>query len=322
VPSEHYARGFHPTATVGAFGAAAAAARIFGLTPEGVASALGIAGSQAAGSMQFMDNGAWNKRFHVGAAAQNGLIAATLARNGYLGASAAIEGEKGFLRAYAPNPDPQLAIAGLGESFETMAIALKPYSGCRLVHAAIDATLQLRNQHAIVPWQIEDFAIGLSQLALDITGFPEEQKRRPRNIVESQFSMHMCAAIALHQGSLTWADYENLWQDPGILKLCDRIGVYHDPEVQADYPERLSGRVRITAAGVVHEAKIDIPSGEPERFLSADEIIEKFAGLVAGHLARDQIAAITDLALRAETLTNVRQLGTATLPGALAAAAE
>ena len=322
VPSEHYARGFHPTATVGAFGAAAAAARIFGLTPEGVASALGIAGSQAAGSMQFMDNGAWNKRFHVGAAAQNGLIAATLARNGYLGASAAIEGEKGFLRAYAPNPDPQLAIAGLGESFETMAIALKPYSGCRLVHAAIDATLQLRNQHAIVPSQIEDVAIGLSQLALDITGFPEEQKRRPRNIVESQFSMHMCAAIALHQGSLTWADYENLWQDPGILKLCDRIGVYHDPEVQADYPERLSGRVRITAAGVVHEAKIDIPSGEPERFQSADEIIEKFAGLVAGHLARDQIAAITDLALRAETLTNVRQLGTATLPGALAAAAE
>ena len=321
VPAQHYARGFHPSATVGAFGAAAAAARIFGLSPAGVASALGIAGSQAAGSMQFMDNGAWNKRFHVGAAAQNGLIAATLARQGFLGASAAIEGEKGFLAAYAPNPDPQLAIAGLGDKFETMAIALKPYSGCRLVHAAIDATLQLRKQHAIVPQQIEAVTIGLSQLALDITGFPEAQKRRPRNVVESQFSMHLCAAIALHQGSLSWADYERFWQDADILMLCDRISVYHDTEVQTDYPERLSGRARITAAGVTYETKIDVPSGEPERFMNAGEINEKFAGLVAGHVTNDQIASITGLALRAETLTQARDLGTATLPDGLVVAA-
>ena len=314
VPSEHYARGFHPTATVGVFAAAAAAARVFGLTPDGVANALGLAGSQAAGSMQFMDNAAWNKRFHVGAAAQNGLIAAVLACQGYLGAGAAIEGEKGFLNAYAPNPVPERAVAGLGEHYETMAIALKPYSGCRMVHAAIDATLQLREAHRLAPESVESVSIGLSQLALDITGFPQAQKRRPRSIVESQFSMHMCAAIALSQGSLTWANYETLWQDADILSLCDRVSVYHDAEVQEDYPERLSGRVRIRAAGATHELKIDVPSGEPEQFLSAAEIQNKFAGLVAGHVPDNQIASIAELALRTETLADVRELTTSTLP--------
>src|SRR5690606_18361350 len=79
-PTAHYARGFHPTATAGVFGAAAAAGRIFGLDAQQVASAFGVAASQAAGSLQFLVNGAWNKRFQVGAAAMNGLIAASLAR--------------------------------------------------------------------------------------------------------------------------------------------------------------------------------------------------------------------------------------------------
>ena len=313
VPSAHYQRGFHPTATVGVFAAAAAAARIFGLAPDGVASALGLAGSQAAGSMQFMDNGAWNKRFHVGAAAQNGVIAATLARHGYFGASAAIEGSNGFLNAYAPEPKPELALDGLGERYETLSIALKPYPACRLVHAAIDALLELRAQNGLVADRATAVEIGLSQMAIDITGHPQDIKRNPRNIVESQFSAHLCAAIALSQGSLTWADFENLWHDPRVLDLCKRISVYHDPDVQADYPERLSGRVRITVDGATYERKIDIPSGEPERFLDAEEIGEKFRGLVTGHIPGDQIVAISELALRADQLTSVRDLTLSTL---------
>ena len=103
---DHYQRGFHPTATCGAFGAAAAAARVFGLDAERVASAFGIALSQSAGSLQFLANGAWTKRFQVGWAAMAGLTAATLAREGFKGAADAIEGRHGFLRAYAPSPDP------------------------------------------------------------------------------------------------------------------------------------------------------------------------------------------------------------------------
>ena len=98
----HYARGYHPTATCGVFGAAAAAARVFGLDAGGVESALGIALSQSAGSLQFLVNGAWTKRFQVGWAAQAGLVAATLAREGFKGATDSLSGRHGFLSTYAP----------------------------------------------------------------------------------------------------------------------------------------------------------------------------------------------------------------------------
>src|ERR1700749_2617775 len=82
---EHYDRGFHPTATCGAFGAAAAAARVFGLSAEQIEGALGTVLSQCAGSLHFLVNGAWTKRFQVGWAACNGLMAATLVREGFKG---------------------------------------------------------------------------------------------------------------------------------------------------------------------------------------------------------------------------------------------
>ena len=82
-PTSHYARGFHPTATAGTYGAAAAAGKLFGLSKDQIISAFGVSGSQAAGSLQFLVNGAWNKRYQVGAAAMNGVIAATLARNDF-----------------------------------------------------------------------------------------------------------------------------------------------------------------------------------------------------------------------------------------------
>ena len=82
-PSEHYQQGFHPTATCGVFGAAAAAGRILALSPDQVESAFGLCGSQAAGSMQFLADGSWNKPFHTGYAAMSGLIAANLAQQGF-----------------------------------------------------------------------------------------------------------------------------------------------------------------------------------------------------------------------------------------------
>src|SRR5690606_40306027 len=96
-PTSHYARGFHPTATAGTFGAAAAAAKLYRLPAERIAAAFGVSGSQAAGSLQFLENGAWNKRFQVGAAAMNGVIAATLAQQDFLGASEPVEGRYGLL---------------------------------------------------------------------------------------------------------------------------------------------------------------------------------------------------------------------------------
>src|SRR5688572_7704978 len=126
-PAAHYDRGFHPTATCGAFGAAAAAGRLLGLDADGCADAFGIVLSMSAGSMQYLVNGAWTKRSHVGHAAMCGLIAATLAREGYKGASDALEGKWGFLHAYAPSAEAAKVVDALGRRWETLRIAVKPY---------------------------------------------------------------------------------------------------------------------------------------------------------------------------------------------------
>ncbi|MDB5573050.1 MAG: hypothetical protein JWR79_207, partial [Tardiphaga sp.] len=146
-PTSHYARGFHPTATAGTYGAAAAAAKLFGLTAGQIVSAFGVSGSQAAGSLQFLVNGAWNKRYQVGAAAMNGVIAATLARHDFLGSSESVEGKHGLLVGYSDDAHPDKAVAGLGTIYETMKIGVKPYPSCRYTHAAIDALIAMRREH-------------------------------------------------------------------------------------------------------------------------------------------------------------------------------
>src|SRR5215831_17592885 len=148
-PEAHYRRGFHPTGTCGTFGATAAVARLWRLEARTLAQALGIAGSQAAGSMEFLATGAWTKRFHPGWAAHNGLIAAALAHQGFSGPETIIEGTAGFAQAYSQAPRPERVTQGLGTSFAILATAVKPHACCRYMQAPIDAILELVRTHHI-----------------------------------------------------------------------------------------------------------------------------------------------------------------------------
>ena len=154
-PTSHYARGFHPTATAGTYGAAAAAGKLFGLSETQLIAAFGVSGSQAAGSLQFLVNGAWNKRYQVGAAAMNGVVAATLARQGFVGATESVEGKHGLLVGYTDHADAAKAVAGLGRTYETLKIGVKPYPSCRYTHAALDAIIAMRREHNLTPDQIK-----------------------------------------------------------------------------------------------------------------------------------------------------------------------
>jgi len=150
-PTSHYAKGFHPTATAGTYGAAAAAAKLYKLNADQIVAAFGVSGSQAAGSLQFLVNGAWNKRYQVGAAAMNGVVAASLAREGFIGSTESVEGKHGLLAGYTDDAHPEKATAGLGKVFETMKIGIKPYPSCRYTHAAIDALIAMRREHNLTP---------------------------------------------------------------------------------------------------------------------------------------------------------------------------
>jgi len=301
-PPAHYDRGFHPTATCGVFGAAAAAGRIFCLSPERMASAFGIALSQAAGSMQFLADGAWTKRSHVGHAAMSGLIAATMASEGFRGPMEAFEGRRGFLRAYAPKPEPEKAAADLGQRWETMNIAVKPFPSCRFSHAPMDALIRLRQEHGIEAADVEAVEIGIAETGWNVIGTPDEAKQNPKNVVDGQFSMAFCAAVTLREGGLTWDDYPKHLADKKTLDLCRRIRCVPDPKAEAEYPRNLSGGARVTTKSGTVEAFVKVPKGEPSNFLTPEEQRAKFAGLVSPYLPPERVDELAGrlLAIRRE----------------------
>jgi 2-methylcitrate dehydratase PrpD len=276
-PTAHYARGFHPTATAGTFGAAAAAGKLLGLDAAGIASAFGVAASQAAGSLQFLVNGAWNKRYQVGAAAMNGLIAATLASEGFVGAADAIEGKHGFLRGYTDNPRLDMATAGLGTVYETLKIGMKPYPACRYTHAAVDGLLALRKENSWSPDDIVGVTVGLHRNGIILVGAPLEDKKRPRSVVEGQFSMPFAAAVALYKGSFGWDDYA-LLGNPEVDAIAALVDVHQDERLEG-LRHPFGAHISVQTAGGTFERHIADPSGEPDSFPDAAQIEDKFMTL-------------------------------------------
>jgi 2-methylcitrate dehydratase PrpD len=304
---EHYDRGFHPTATCGAFGAAAAAARVFGLDADGVAGALGTVLSQCAGSLQFLVNGAWTKRFQVGWAATNGLMAATLVREGFKGAAEALEGKHGFLRAYAPNPKPERVVQDLGTVFELMNTAVKPYPSCRYGHAGIDAALALRAANDLKPQEITAIRLGLPKSGMILVGDPPEKKANPQNVVDGQFSGPFVVSAALATGAMGWDSY-GLLQDETIRGLLPKVRCEFDPEIEAEFPTNMSGKLTIEARGQRFEQKVVVPKGEPSNFLTEAELRAKFAGLADSVLGAERAAYLADAVLAIDHTADVSQL--------------
>ena len=306
--SAHYKKGFHPSATCGIFGAAAAAGFLMGLTKEQYISAFGIALSQSAGSMQFLTDGAWTKRSHIGQAAQNGLSCAIMAGEGFKGPSKAFEGQWGYLHSYASGGNIKKAIDGLGEKFETLNLGVKPYPSCRYSHAAIDGLIELKKELNFSSEDLDDVDIGLSETALNIIGYPLNDKQNPKSIVDGQFSMPFCAAVTVKSGGLQWDDYKNHLNNSDTLSLCNKIKVSPDKDAEECCPEYMSAKVKVVVKGKKHEKFIKIPKGEPENFMDDAEFISKFQGLTEPYLSKQRVDQLTDIMLKMDKANNVNSI--------------
>ena len=306
--SAHYKKGFHPSATCGIFGAAAAAGYLMGLTKEQYISAFGIALSQSAGSMQFLTDGAWTKRSHVGQAAQNGLSCAIMAGEGFKGPSKAFEGQWGYLHSYASGGDVKKAMNGLGEKFETLNLGVKPYPSCRYSHAAIDGLIELKKELKFSSDDLDDIDIGLSETALNIIGYPLMDKQHPKSIVDGQFSMPFCAAVTVKSGGLQWDDYKNHLNNKDTLSLCNKVKVSPDEDAEKCCPEYMSAKVKVVVKGEKYEKFVKIPRGEPENFMEDAEFISKFKGLTEPYLSKQRVDQLTDLMLKIDQANNVNSI--------------
>ena len=317
--ADHYDRGFHPTATCGVFGAAAAAGRVFGLSGAQIENAMGIALSQSAGSLQFLANGAWTKRFQVGWSCMAGLTAATLAREGFKGAAEAIEGRHGFLNAYAPSPNPERAVQHLGAVYELLATGVKPYPSCRYGHAGIDAVLALRAEHGLMPNEIERIDYGLSNAGMLLVGAPTNKKANPQNTVDAQFSAPFVLSVALATGGMNWESYA-LLQDPVVRELLPKVHCGFDAAIEAEYPANMSGRITIHARGRTFERTVIVPKGEPSNFLTEAELREKFAGLTGALLGASRATVLASAVLAIDHTADVSSLIRMSVPPSPSAA--
>lgn len=294
-PPAHYGRHFHPTGTIGALGAAAAAGAVLGLGADGLVSAVGIAGSMASGSMQFLVDGAWTKRLHPALAARSGVEAALLAADGYRGTEDGIAGERGFLAAYSGGSRPDRLLEGWGDwPLEVAATSVKAHTCCRYNQGPIDTLLAIRSAHGLAGDEVDDVLIGVPSVAVDIVAEPVGAKRRPRSVVDAQFSLHYGAAVALARGRAGLAEYRTeALDDKDVLELADRVRYEVDPEIDRVYPERWRAWARVAVGGDSFYAETDEPKGDPGNPLTPVEIRAKFDSLAAcvyGEAARESIA--------------------------------
>lgn len=293
-PAAHYARGFHPTGTCGTFGAATAAAVVAGMDARGIETALGVAGSQAAGSMQFLDDGAWTKRLHPGWAALAGMHAAALAEAGFVAPSAIFEGRFGALHAYSDRTDAA-ALTGDDEPV-LLRTSIKPHACCRYMQGPIDAALALRARHGIEPDDVDAIEVGIVAAGFPIVCEPAEAKRRPRSVVDAQFSLPFGIAVALVDGAAGPDRFTaTRWGDTTVGQLMDRVTAVRDPALDAAYPSVWPSWVRIrTRSGRVIEEHVRHPKGDPERFLTAPELEAKLRALAGTRLGSERIARLLD----------------------------
>jgi 2-methylcitrate dehydratase PrpD len=300
LPHVHYARGFHPTATAGLFGASAATAHLYADSADVLQSAFGINLGQAAGSLEFSVDGAQTKPLQVGFAAHNAVLARQFAASGIRGPAAALEGRSGFLHAYSDGADAAAVLDAWDGVHEIDRTAFKPYPCCRYMHAAIDALTAIVRERALDPRSVERVRIALPAAGMRLCAWPEEKKRRPVSTVDAQFSMYYAAAAALAWGSVRWDDYARL-DAPEIAALIERVSVVEDPQIEALVPN-MAALVEVEA-GAVRERRIAAsPRGEPGDPLGWDELIEKFdglAGIAYGPVRRkrivDTVRALDDL---------------------------
>ena len=287
-----YNRGFHITSTAGIFGAVAAIAKLRSFDCATLEHAWGLALSKAAGTMQYLANGAWNKRLHPGFAAHDALLCAALAEAGVIGAASAFEGKHGFLVSYTGAPHPDALTQRLGEDWVLLQTAVKPYPSCRLTHGAVDAALALRNSVPAAERAEVSMCIDISPVAMQIVGGDLLNKRAPQNSVDAQFSVYFQVAAAWLDGQVDWSTY-NCLDAPDRAALIKRIALHVATGLPAN-----GAVLTVEAGGQAFTSTVEYPLGEPQNWIGDDRLRRKFMLLAGRTYGEAHAARIADCVQR------------------------
>ena len=273
----HRARGFHPTGTCNVIGTAVAAGVLLKLDAHQIVSAVGIAASQAAGLTQYRIDGAATKHLHAGFAARAGGFAALLAREGLRGPEASIEGEVGFLKAFADEADPEALTRGLGKSWAIATTDIKPYPSCRQTHAPLDLMLNLMRQNSISHEQIE--AIRLATYKYVDKPWHVDTSP-PGSSLEGMLSIPYCLATAAVYGQVTLTNFGDAARaDTRVCNLLRKISIGFDEDMTARWPAERGAAITLVTSAGTFEARASNPRGGGDQPVEWPEAVGKARGL-------------------------------------------
>jgi 2-methylcitrate dehydratase PrpD len=310
-PSALFARGYHPTGVVGVYGAAAAAAVVLGLSAQQLSRAFGIASDLASGLMDFGISGSWSKRIHTGWPAHGGCIAALLARDGFVGSESIFESRAGVIFAATGSTVPKVAATPApGEPLAIEATAFKRHACCRFGHTSLDILLDLKAEHRLDPRDVDEIVIGMFRDGMFLAE-PPELKRRPKSMVDAQFSLQYAAAAAFVHGRASLPEFvEERLSDPEVLALAQRIRVEHRADLDALFPACYPSDVKVrTKAGSVIGANRTYTVGDSSTPLNDEQLDSKFATLAGAVLSKEQTDELRRAVAGVTTPHGPRNLG-------------
>jgi 2-methylcitrate dehydratase PrpD len=296
-------RGFHPTGVCAVFGAAAAAAKLRGLSAQQIADAFGIAASSAAGLFAFVNGGADIKRLHAGHAAREGVQAALLAEQGVQGPPHVIESRDGFLQAFAfgRNVKPRPIALPPAVPFGITDCYIKPYPCCRHLQPAAEAVMRLCRQENISADEVTRVDVDTYRIAAEHahTGWNE--------FASAQLSFPYLIGLALRFRTIRLEHFdEKLRRDPAFDAIARKLHVVVTPEVDRLYPQLRPARVKVTTARGVFTCDADEALGSRLLPLADAGLRLKFDELVSPVLSPARAASLADRLWDIEACPDVR----------------
>lgn len=310
-PHSSHEMGFHPTGTCATFAGSAIVGRLREVAPAVIVNAMGLNGSQAAGSMQYVVNGAWNKRMHPGLAGHSAFLSLALAESGFIGAAEVFEGTQGFLQGYALRPVPEMATAGLGSTYETLNVAIKPYSLCRYTHQTLEILIGLARDEGLRSEDVLGITIEMPTYGLQLVGSPIEAKRNPTSAVDAQFSAPFAAALALTEkrgGLDVFTGVLEAGVSDEFRRLMEVTDVRQADDLDAIHPEFWPGRVTVQTTTGPIERYAKHMRGEAEIPMGFDEVADKLTELSPHHSVATR-AQVVEVAADLENQTVAKLVG-------------
>lgn len=306
--------GWQPHSVLANFGAAAVAAKLYGLDAEHTLHSLSIALSHASGTTEYASTGGSIKRAHAGLAARNGIEAADLARAGITGPRRFLTGDRGLYRTFIRKVVTDEARSDFlpGQPLQISQLSFKAYCCCAANHAYIEAMAGLRS-HAD---RIATVEARIQTMTDAIVGTRNAHIYEPRNIEELQYSLPAQMALSvlgLGNGYRTHRDFLEgclqLTPESDVLQFARRIKLSIAPDLDKKYPRKFVADVTVRYVdGSAEEIFVDRVTGRPDKPFTQSEHQAKLDELTQEILGRERAAQLFELLDRMPTELPVGEL--------------